>query len=90
MLHVAFVIILVGSLGARERAGDVLSERGSHEPAVISVARSQAFIRSQIRNPAFANAARQASLVEVCDPLGIDRLKLAALFCEPRRLTPAR
>lgn len=45
-LHAVFAIILVGSLGARERAGDVLSEGDGLEPAVavIRVARSHGLV----------------------------------------------
>lgn len=43
-LHIVFAIILVGSLVARERAGDVLNESGDLEPAVIRVAQSQGLV----------------------------------------------
>jgi hypothetical protein len=49
-LHVVFAIILVGSLGARDLAGDVISERSSLEPAVIGVARSHGLVFHQNTN----------------------------------------
>jgi hypothetical protein len=41
LVHIVFAAILVGSLAARGRAPDVLTERGGLEPSVLRVARSQ-------------------------------------------------
>lgn len=46
-LHIVFAIILVGSLAARERTGDVLSESGDLEQAVIRVAQSHGLVFRQ-------------------------------------------